>query len=196
MRAPALLLSVVLLVSACSGSSPSDPTADLSPDSSAPDPRVLPIGKGDLPLTAQTYYSPLDFVPPLAVTVPAGWFSTHRGDDAFDLGRDGVIVVFDTPEGQTVAPALAELRAKLPSPTSVTGTLAGEPATGFEGTGGTGTLLTSPSGTISLDLAKGQRTRVLGADVDGVPLLAVVILPSGGQVPADVATLLSSTARG
>src|SRR4051794_5665037 len=156
------------------------------PDSSSPDPRVLPIGKADLPLTAGTHYSPLDFVPPLALDVPAGWSSTHRGDDAFDVGKDGVVIVFLTPDGETVAPVLQQLRAKAPHPTSVTGTLAGQPATGFDATGGGGELVTSPSRTVSLDLAPGQRVRALGTDVDGVPLIAVVLVPDGTKA----ATLL------
>jgi hypothetical protein len=39
----------------------------------------------------------------------------------------------------------------------------------------------SPAHTISLDYAGGQRVRVLGTDLDGVPLLAVVVVPGGRQ---------------
>jgi hypothetical protein len=168
---------VVLLV-ACAGRSPAP---EVVPDTSSPDPHVLPAGKAPLPLAAGTYYSPVDFVPPLAITVPAGWSSTRRGDDAFDLGRPGLIVVLDTPDGETVAPVLAALQAKAPHPVPVTGTLDGEPATGFDATGGSGELLTSPSRTIALHYAAGQRVRVLGTDVDGVPLLAVVLVPDGSR---------------
>ena len=170
-------LAACLLAVACSGSS-SPPEVIASP---SPEPHVLPAGKADLPLAAGTYYSPVDFVPPLAIRVTAGWHSTHRGDDAFDLGKDGVIVVFETPSGDTVAPVLAALKAKAPHPVAVTGTLDGQPATGFDATGGTGVLVESPSGTIGLDYSAGQRVRVLGADVDGVPLLAVVLVPEGAK---------------
>jgi hypothetical protein len=191
------LAAACLLAAACSGTSSSPPEA--VPDTSSPDPHVLPAGKADLPLTAGTYYSPLDFVPPLAIAVPAGWSSTRRGDDAFDLGRPGVIVVLDTPDGETVAPVLKALRAKAPHATTVTGSLDGQPATGFDASGGTGQLLRSPSGTISLDLAPGQRLRVLGTDVDGVPLLAVILVPDGKQwsalLPAALA-LLGGVSRG
>jgi hypothetical protein len=172
-----LLLAGCLLAAACSGGSPA-PEVIGTP---SPDPHVLPAGKSDLPLAAGTYYSPLDFVPPLALTVPAGWSSTHRGDDAFDLGKPGVIIVFDTPEGDAVAPVLRSLRARAPHSVSATGTLLGEPASGFDATGGSGPLVQSPAGTIGLDYAPGQRVRVLGADVDGVPLLAVVLVPDGRQ---------------
>jgi hypothetical protein len=189
-------VTAACLLAACSGTS-TPPEA--VPDTSSPDPHVLPAGKADLPLTAGTYYSPLDFVPPLAIAVPAGWSSTHRGDDAFDLGKPGLIVVFDTPDGETVAPVLKALRAKASHPTTVTGTLDGEPATGFDAIGGTGQLLASPSGTMSLDYAPGQRVRVLGTDVDGVPLLAVVLVPDGKQwgalLPAALA-LLGGVSRG
>jgi hypothetical protein len=171
-------VGTVLLVGACAGTSA---TPELVPDSSSPDPHVLTAGKSDLPLEAGTYFSPVDFVPPLAITVPTGWGSTHRGDDAFDIGKPGVIVVFDAPEGETVAPVLRALRASAPHPVAVNGTLDGRPATGFDAVGGSGELIKSPSGTIGLDYAAGQRVRVLGADVDGVPLLAVVLVPDGRQ---------------
>ena len=207
MRAPVLLLTAALLLSGCSsgsspqGSEPSPGTSDV-----APDPRVLPAGKDDLVLKAQTYYSPTDFVPPLALTVPEGWHSTHRGDDAFDLSKPDpakdaplVAVVFDTPDGEAVAPVLAALKAKAKGAVDVTGTLLGQPATGFEVTGGSGELLSSPSGTIALDLAAGQRVRVLGTDVDGTPLLVVVLVPDGTRwatVLPEADALLAKVTRG
>jgi hypothetical protein len=52
---------------------------------------------------------------------------------------------------------------------------------------------------MSLDYAPGQRVRVLGTDVDGVPLLAVVLVPDGKQwgalLPAALA-LLGGVSRG
>jgi hypothetical protein len=206
-RAPALLLTAALLLTGCSsgstpqGKEPSPGTSDVTPD-----PRVLPTGKDDLVLAAQTYYSPTDFVPPLALAVPAGWHSTHRADDAFDLSKPDpakdaplVAVVFDVPEGDVVAPVLAALRARAPGAVSVTGTLLGQPATGFDVTGGSGALLSSPSGTIALDLAAGQRVRVLGTDVEGVPLLVVVLVPDATRwstVLPEADALLAKVTRG
>lgn len=169
-------LGALLLVTACSSGSPSGTIVTPTPE-----PSVLDAGKSDVVLPAGTYYSPLDFVPPLAIKVPAGWTSAHRGDDAFDLGTDGVVVVFVTPDGETVAPALGALRAKAPHPVAATGTLDGQPATGFDATGGSGSFLVSPARTIELDLQPEQRIRVLGTDVDGTPLLAVVLVPDGTQ---------------
>ena len=171
-------LGALVLVAGCAAGSPAGTIVTPTHE-----PSVLEAGKGDVVLPPGTYYSPLDFVPPLAIDQPAGWSSAHRGDDAFDLGADGVVVVLETPEGDSVAPVLAALRAKAPHPTPVTGTLAGQPATGFDVTGGTGSFLTSPSRTIELDLAPQQRLRVLGADFDGTPLLAVVLVPDGSQWP-------------
>jgi hypothetical protein len=183
MRAPALALSALLLLSGCSsGGAAPDPGVTVA--DSTEDPNTLPTGKDDLVLEAKTYYSPVDFVPALALTVPAGWHSTHRADDAFDLSlpdpaRDAplVAVVLLTPTAATVAPTLARLRARASTATTVSGTLAGAPATGFTFTGGTGELVRSPAGTIALDLAPGQRVQVLGADLDGTPLLVVTIVP-------------------
>ena len=170
------LICALLLATACSGG-PATGTI-VTP---TPEPSVLQAGKADVVLPAGTYYSPVDFVPPLAIRLPDGWSSAHRGDDAFDLGTDGVVVVLDTPEGDAVAPVLAALRAKAPGSVPVSGTLAGQPATGFDVTGGSGSFLTSPSRTIELDLQPQQRVRVLGTDVDGTPLLAVVLVPDGTQ---------------
>jgi hypothetical protein len=184
-RAAGLLLAVLLGLTGCGSSSTTEPLE--TPQSQPADPDVLPAGKGDLALKAMRYYSPVDFVPALSVAVPAGWHSTHRGDDAFDLSRPDpkadaplVAVVLVTPPGDAVAASLAALRAKATvSVTDATGTLAGQPATGFDLVGGTGELLKSPTGTLSLDAAPGQRVRVLGIDVEDVPLLVAVVVPDG-----------------
>ena len=69
MRLAAAVLAGLLVLTGCSGGgNETDPLA--SPDSASPDPQVLPAGKSDLPLAAGTFYSPVDFVPPLAITVP------------------------------------------------------------------------------------------------------------------------------
>jgi hypothetical protein len=188
-RAPALLLAALLALTGCSGSA-TDSGPSHVPETQTADPSVLPAGRDDLALAPRTYYSPRDFVPPLAVTVPAGWHSTHRGDDAFDLSRPDparggplVTVVFVTPPDDTAATALAAARAGVEGGTTtpVTGTLAGGRATGFDLVGGTGTLLTSPAGTISLDVAPRQRVRVLGTDIDDVPLLVAVVVHDGAR---------------
>ena len=191
-----LFLATWLLATACAGQSAAP---ELAPDTSSPDPHVLVAGTSVLPLAAGTYYSPVDFVPPLAISVPAGWHSAHRGDDAFDLARAGLVIAFDTPEGETVAPVLQSLRAKAPHPVPVTSTLEGAPATGFDAAGGSGELVRSPSGTIRLAYAAGQRVRVIGTDIDGVPLLAVVLVRDGRQwntLLPQAMTLLAAVSHG
>ncbi|MCW2587185.1 MAG: hypothetical protein JWN55_2701 [Frankiales bacterium] len=182
MRAPVLLLAAVLTLTGCA-TSPSDSGPEQVPESQSADPRVLPIGTTDLPLVPRTYYTPIGFVPPLALTVPAGWHSPRRGDDAFELSRPGVTVVFDTPPDATSAAALAAVRAAVKggTVTPVRGTVAGRPATGFDILGGTGTLLTSPVRTVSVAAAPGRRVRVLGTDLDEVPLLVAVVVPDASR---------------
>ena len=186
-----------LVLSACSGSSGTTiaplPASTSHAPSAASTVTVLPIGKQDLPLAPGSYVSPDGFVPSLGLTVPPGWTSTHRGDDAFDFARKDpatplgkaappVAVLLVTPLGNRVAEALQKIhRSATGVVTPVTGTLAGQPATGFDIVGGTGQLLASPSATLALDAAPGQHLRVLGTDVDGVPLLAVVVVPDGSR---------------
>jgi hypothetical protein len=188
-------LAGLVLVAGCSGGSPA-PEVIGTP---TPEPSVLQAGQTEVTLGSGNFYSPLDFVPPLALQIPAGWRSPHRGDDAFDLSRGDLRIVFDTPEGETVAPTLAQLRGKATQPTSVTGTLAGAPATGFDAVGGNGPWLQSPSGTVSVQLAARQRVRVLGADIDGVPLLAVITVSDQRQWSAllpEALSLLAGVTRG
>lgn len=174
-------LSLVVVTACSSGSS--------APPSAVPHPvvSVLPVGKEDLTVTGK-YLSPEGFVPPLVLDVPAGWTSGHRGDDAFDLSRPDptrdaplVSVVLLTPNDTTSPQALSRLRRLLGAVTPVTGTLAGAPATGFDVVGGTGPLVSSPAGTIAVDRLPGQHARLLGTDLDGVPLLAVVVVPAGSR---------------
>ncbi len=194
MRAPVLLLGCLLCLTACSGTSATSVGATDPPSASA-GPTVLAAGTSDLPLAAGALLSPDGFVPPLALTVPVGWFSARRGDDAFDLSRRGpsgaapvVVVAFVTPNGDTSAGALAALRPHLTgSVTAVTGTLAGLPAHGFDVVGGSGQVLASPSGTLHLDAVPRGRLEVLGTDVDGVPLLAMVSAPDAATWPAQKA---------
>lgn len=183
MRAPALALAALLSLSGCATGSGGSSGPDQVPDSATADPRVLAAGRTHLALTPGSHYSPVDFVPALALTLPAGWSSDHRGDDAFDLVRPGLSVVFDTPREDTAAAALATVRAAARGArlTPVRGTLVGQAATGFDLVGGTGVLLTSPSGTLRVTAAAGQHVRVLGADIDQVPLLVAVVVPDGAR---------------
>ena len=198
-------LLAVLLAAACStGGGAPDSGVPASP-SVAVDEGVLPAGKGDLPVSGVAF-SPRDFVPALRLTVPDGWNSTHRGDDAFDLSRPDpakdaplVVVAFVTPQDATAAEALTTLRTRLAGATSVTGTVGGMPAEGLDVRDGSGPLVESPAGTLSLDRSPGQRARVLALDVDDVPLLVVVAVPDGTRfetVLPDVTELLAGVRFG
>ncbi len=166
---------------------------------------TLPTGKADLPV-AGLAYSPLDFVPPLRLTVPAGWISTHRGDDAFDLSRPDptkdaplVVVAFITPDDATAADALETLRARLGPGQAVSGTVGEMMAQGFDVVGGTGLLVESPVRTVTLDRTLGQRARILALDLDEVPLLVVIAVPDGTEFHAvlpDVDKLLAGVVQG
>lgn len=170
MRAPALLLSA-LVAAACSGS-----PGHVTPTPSSPaGPSVLPAGRAALAVSGRVL-SPDGFVPPLVLQVPPGWSSTRRGDDGFDLTRDGVTVSLVTPPDDVVATALARVRAaaKGAVTTAPAAVLDGQRATGFDVVGGSGPLLSSPSGTLSVTSVPRGRVEVTGTDVDGVPLLAAV----------------------
>lgn len=197
--------SVVL--SGCSSASPgAAPSAASSPaaSSSAPAAVALAVGKSMMPLSAGRYRSPEGFQPALNLTVPDGWTSTHRGSDAFDLGkpdpaRDAplVAVVFFAPPAPTASAALAALRkvaATSGTLTTVTGDIGGVPAQGIDLDGGTGQLIASADNGIALDAAPGQRVRLLAADVAGRPLVVVILVPDGKQwdtVLAQATQLLS-----
>ncbi|MGZ6804927.1 MAG: hypothetical protein ACXVFU_17955 [Nocardioidaceae bacterium] len=177
MRAPVLLLTV-LLAAACSGS---PATVTPAPSSSA-GPSVLPAGRTALAVSGRVL-SPDGFVPPLVLQVPAGWSSSRRGDDGFDLTRPGVTVSLVTPPDDVVATTLSRVRrAAGGTVTPVRGVLDGLPATGFDVVGGAGPLLSSPSGTLTV--GAGGHLRVLGTDVEGVPLVAVVSVPQASAWPA------------
>ena len=188
MRAPVLVLTALLALSGCSGGS--HPVA--TPTATEPaGPSVLAAGKGDLPLQPGSYLSPDGFVPTLTLAVPAGWTSSHRGDDAFDLSlsEQSVVVALITPTDTRSGTALARMRkATTGKVTDVAGTLAGLPATGFEVVGGTGQLVASPSATLAVDAVPGGHLRVLGTDVDGVPLIAVVSVADGSRWNALIAS--------
>ncbi|MGB8651846.1 MAG: hypothetical protein WCD35_14420, partial [Mycobacteriales bacterium] len=124
MRLPLAACLLAALVG-CSSSTPGTAVPDLS-DQPTPTVTELPVGRTALPLAAGHVLSPEGFVPPLQLSLPAGWSSTSRSDDGFDLVRAGVTVLFVTPSGDTVAPALAQLKARAGGrETRAAGTVAG-----------------------------------------------------------------------
>jgi hypothetical protein len=178
-RAPVLLLAALIVLTGCGGS-----TTPTVRETEPPGPAVLSAGTNELALQPGKYLSPDGFVPALALTVPAGWTSSHRGDDAFDLRRALVTVALVTPNDDNAARALTRLRkAARGAVTNTSGTLVGRPATGFDAVGGSGRLITSPSRTVVLDASPRGHLRVLGTDVDGVPLLAIVVIPDASRWP-------------
>ena len=195
----AVILALVLALAGCTSGAPKDSGVPTHPSVTV-DPQVLPAGKADLPLSG-VFFSPRDFVPALRLTIPDGWTSTHRGDDGFDLsrpepGKDApqVVVAVLTPQDAPAADALSTLRQRLGDVTPTTGTIGGLPAEGFDVVGGSGPLVESPAGTLSLDRASGQRARLLAVDIDDTPLLVAVVVPDGSRFDAllpDVTKLLN-----
>jgi hypothetical protein len=196
---PALLLAGCL--AACGGDAdgpagaqpdaPSEAQSSAPPaSSSAPAAEELPIGKSDLPLAAGTWASPPGFEPALVLDVPAGWTSVHRGSDGFDLGRPDprrdaplVAVLLLTPDAPSARAALADIRSGADGDVRpIRGEVAGAPGTGLAISGGSGSLVSSAYFGIEVDAAPGQEVRVLGADVGGTPLLAVVLVPDGDRL--------------
>jgi hypothetical protein len=200
-----LLLVAALLAGCSTGSTVTDSGMPSVLPSVSAEPGVLPTGKSDLPISG-VVFSPLDFVPPLRLTVPTGWRSTHRADDAFDLSRPEpsghaplVVVAFITPDEQTAAEALKTLSGRVGPGLPVTGTVGGVAAQGFDVVGGTGPLVQSPAGTLALDRVPGQRARILALNLDDVPLLVVIAVPDGTKFQAelpDVDALLAAVVQG
>jgi hypothetical protein len=182
--ATALALVVAVACMAACTTTPEDTGVPANPTAS-PEPGVLVAGASPQALDGEVF-SPLDFVPPLRLTAPQGWVSTHRGDDAFDLSLtpDGetepaVTVAFVTPQDATAQEALATLRSRHGDGAPVTGNLGGRQMTGFDVVEGEGLLVESPVGTVTLHRQPGQRARLLAVDVDDVPLLVVIVVPDG-----------------
>jgi hypothetical protein len=198
----AVAVLAVALVAGCGGGS-GGPAADPTPShlTPSPSPRVpeLPLGKSDLALDPGVYGSPAGFSPALEITVPEGWSSVHRGSDGFDFGmpdpeRDAPLlaVVLLRPAADTAAAAIEEVRAAATGRVrTVDGMIGSIPAVGLDVRGGTGELVSSAGLGIALDAAPGQRVRVLAADVGGVPLVEVVLVPDarrwGELLPVAVA---------
>lgn len=200
-----LLLVAALLAGCSTGSTVTDSGIPSVLPSVSAEPGVLPTGTSNM-VVSGVVFSPLDFVPPLRLTVPQGWTSTHRGDDAFDLSRPGpsgdtplVAVAFITPDEPTAADALKTLSGRVGPGLPVTGTVGGVAAQGFDVVGGTGPLVQSPAGTLSLERAPGQRVRILALDLDDVPLLVLIVVPDGTKFQAelpDVDALLAGVIQG
>ncbi|MCW2797373.1 hypothetical protein [Nocardioides sp.] len=202
--ASATLLAIVvaLPLAGCSdepGSrQPSDPTVVGSASDSTSTAGVgdgferLPAGKSDLPVDPGTYLSPDGFEPLLSIDVPEGWTSVHRGSDGFDFGRPDptsdaplVAAVLLRPEQSTAADAIAAIRAGTDGRVrDASGRIGSISASGIVVRGGSGELVSSAGFGIALDAATGQVVRILGADVAGVPLLAVVLVPDGDRYAA------------
>jgi hypothetical protein len=190
LRRAAVPLAVVVAVAlaGCAGSDVPEPAEaapshpDSEPSSSL---EALPIGKADLALDAGVYGSPSGFEPALAITVPVGWTSVHRGSDGFDFGmadpeRDAplVAVVLLRPAEGTAAEAVDAVRAAATGRVrDVSGSIGSIAAEGIVVRGGTGELVSSAGLGIALDAAPGQQVQVLAADVGDVPLVEVVLVP-------------------
>jgi hypothetical protein len=204
MRGRVTVALVALLMVGCGSSQQPAQTPAQAPTASAGSAR-LATGKTDLPLDAGVYGSPEGFTPDLAVTVPSGWTSVHRGADGFDFGkpdpnRDAplVAVVVMRPAEATAVAALAAVRARATGTVRPAGGQIGTVrADGFDVDGGSGQLVASADGGIALDAAKGQRIRVLAADVGGEPLMVAVLVPDGSRFDAawtDAAALVGGLA--
>lgn len=194
--AAAAMTLQVLLVACGSGAGESGP-APSPPVSSEPAPSeavqngppALATGKSDLRVEAGRYLSPVGFEPALRLDVPAGWTSVHRGADGFDLGqpdptRDApllAVVVLTPPQATAEAALVAIERRATGSVRQVHGTIGTLAARGLDIVGGRGQLVASAGSGIALDAARGQRVRVLAADVAGAPLMVVVLVPDGAR---------------
>ena len=179
----AVLLAAAALTSGCASSSPKSSDGTSAPATVGPSGRrveTLPLGKDDLALEAgTTYTSPDGFEPALHVTVPGpGWNSTHRGSDAFDIGRPVpgadaalVVVAFLTPQEASTEDALATLaqRAK-DAGAKVDQANPSE----LHVNGGSGPLVTSRDGSIALDAVPDGYATIRAADG---PLLTVTWVP-------------------
>jgi hypothetical protein len=177
----------VLLLAGCGGSSDA-PTTATSPSPTAaarPAAQVLELGKSDLPLDAGAVRSPDGFAPAVELDVPAGWTSTHRYADAFDLGQADptadaplvVVAVTTAPEPAAGAAltAVAE-RQQGADLTRGTGDLLGSPARSLEVVGGDGPAYGSRDGSIALDAVPGYRLRLLATDVAGAALVVAILV--------------------
>jgi hypothetical protein len=146
----------------------------------------LPIGKADVALPAGAVLAPAGFRPDVTLTVPAGWHSTHRYPDAFDVSqpdptadRPLLAVVIMTPAQSSAATAIAAIAGG----TRVTGArLAGIPAVGVDvADGPQNDIVASRDRSMSFGLSPGERMRVLAADVPGGTIVVAVYVPDGAN---------------
>ena len=194
LRTGIAVVAVMALASCAGDGTPS--TASTDPSTSAAlasasaepvGPERLPSGKDLMEVTAGPYLTPDGFAPELRLDIPGGWTSVHRAADAFDLGmpdpdRDAPLlaVVFMTPAEGNAADALAAVEQRATGRVrAVRASIGPIKAKAIDVTGGRGELVASAARGIALDAAPGQRVRVLAADVDGAPLVVVVLVPDG-----------------
>jgi hypothetical protein len=186
-RAAAVTVAAALLLTACGGSSDA-PSVETSPSPTAtasPTTQVLQLGKSELTLTAGAVRSPDGFAPAVELDVPAGWTSSHRYADAFDVGRadpsaDAPLVVLAVttapePDAAAALKAVAE-RQRGADLTRGTGDLLGSPARSLEVVGGDGPAYASRDGSIALDAVPGYRLRLLATDIGGAAVVVAVLV--------------------
>src|SRR4051794_10014342 len=180
--------AAVLLLAGCGGGSDTPTRAAGSPsptDAATPTAQVLEPGKSEVALAAGAVRSPDGFAPAVALDVPAGWSSTHRYADAFDVGRADpaadaplVVVAVTTAPEQDAAAALAAVARRQAGAelTRGRGELLGSPARSLEVVGGDGPAYGSRDGSIALDAVPGYRLRLLATDVDGSAVVVAVLV--------------------
>lgn len=178
----AVLLTTAALTSGCGSSGHSaGGTPDARSTSTAPKAKALPLGKDDLALDAGALYtSPDGFEPALRITVPGpGWNSTHRGADAFDIGRPVpgvdaalVVIAFMTPQEASAEEALAAIEQRAKD----AGSKIEKSPSELHVNGGTGPLVVSRDGSIALDAVPDGYATIHADDRDGA-LLTVTWVP-------------------
>ena len=182
-----MAMAVGLLLAGCGGSSdaPATATSHSPTGSASPTAQVLEPGKSELTLDAGAVRSPDGFAPALELEVPAGWTSTHRYADAFDVGQADptadaplVVVAVTTapePDADAALAAVAD-RQRGADLTRGSGDLLGSPAHTLEVVGGDGPAYSSRDGSIGLDAVPGYRLRLLATDVAGTALVVAVLV--------------------
>jgi hypothetical protein len=153
---------------------------DSRPTPPAPPAQALPLGKSVVALhEGSTYRSPPGFDPQVTVEVrAAGWVSTHRSIDAFDLsqplpGEDAPLVVYAVlvpPEGSERA-AIDAIKERAEAAGAEV-----EGGTAFTVTGGDGPLVTSRDNGIALDAVPGGYARFF-VGTSGEPYVTVLWVP-------------------
>lgn len=176
------------LLAGCGGSDAPATASSPSPSRSAaasPTAQVLEPGKSELTLAAGAVRSPDGFTPAVELDVPAGWTSSHRYADAFDVGQADptadaplVVVAVTTAPEPDAAAALAAVaeRQRGADLTRGTSVLLGSPARSLEVVGGDGPAYGSRDGSIALDAVPGYRLRLLATDASGTAVVVAVLV--------------------